>query len=241
MSVAPLASTPAASPSWQLAVFDLDGTLVDTQEDLLDSLAEAVGPKDFDSPARARARAALHLGMQAMAFAALGEGPKDPNRMRAIEARYLAVYAARIARKSRVYPGVTATLRWLRDRGIRLAVCSNKPLAMSRILLEALDLARWFPVVVGPESTGWPKPHPEPLRHAAWESNVPRSRTALIGDSTVDLQCASAAGMDCWIYRGGYDPPAAARATLKFDRFEELCQPNYWPAVNTRHQRSNAP
>jgi phosphoglycolate phosphatase len=224
MSAAPLANAPARQ-SWQLAVFDLDGTLVDTQDDLLESLGDAVGPDEFDGAARKRARAALHLGMQAMAFAALGEGQKDANRMRAIESRYLDLYAARIARRSRAYPGVTMTLRWLRDRGIRLAVCSNKP---------------YFPIVVGPESTGWPKPHPEPLRHAAWESNVPRSRSVLIGDSAVDLQCASAAGMDCWIYRGGYDPVAASRAPLAFNRFEELCQPKYWPAVNARH-RSSAP
>ncbi len=236
MSAVPLTNTPTASRSWQLAVFDLDGTLVDTQEDLIESLEEAVGNDRFDSSARARARAALHLGMQAMAFAALGEGEKDPKRMRTLESRYLEVYASRISRKSRVYPGVTATLGWLRDRGIRLAVCSNKPLAMSRLLLEALDLARWFPIVVGPESTGWPKPHPEPLRYAAWESNVPRSRTVLIGDSAVDMQCASAAGMACWVYRGGYDPLAAAGAPLQFDRFEQLCQPRYWPSMTSRHR-----
>lgn len=236
MSVVPLANTPPASRSWQLAVFDLDGTLVDTQEDLIDSLEEAVGRHEFDSAARARSRAALHLGMQAMAFAAFAEGEKDPKRMRTVESRYLEVYASRIALKSKVYPGVTATLRWLRDRGIRLAVCSNKPLSMSRLLLEALDLARWFPIVVGPESTGWPKPHPEPLRYAAWESNVPRSRTVLIGDSAVDIQCASAAGMDCWVYRGGYDPIAAARAPLKFDHFEELCQSTCWPSMTTRYR-----
>lgn len=240
MSTAPLANTAAASRSWQLAVFDLDGTLVDTQDDLIDSLAEVIGPEDFDSSARTRARSALHLGMQAMAFAALGEGKKDPKRMRSVETRYLEVYATRISLKSRIYPGVTSTLRWLRDRGIRLAVCSNKPLSMSRLLLEALDLTRWFPIIVGPESTGWPKPHPEPLRYAAWESNVPRSRTVLIGDSAVDLQCANAAGMDCWLYRGGYDPVAAARAPLKFDRFEELCQSKYWPAITARHRSRTA-
>ena len=111
---------------------------------------------------------------------------------------------------------------------------------MSRPLLAALSLTRWFPIVVGPESTGWPKPHPEPLRYAVWESNVPRSRAVLIGDSAVDLQCANAAGMDCWMYRGGYDPLVASRAALKFDRFEELCQPKYWPVVAACH-RSHGP
>jgi phosphoglycolate phosphatase len=231
---------PAGSRFWQLAVFDLDGTLVNTQEDLLESLAQAIGPEAFDTPAHARAQAALHLGMQAMAFAALGDGQKDPNRLRALEARFIETYSARIASKSTVYPGVTHTLHWLADRGIRLAVCSNKPIAMSRLLLEALNLTRWFPIVVGPESTGWPKPHPEPLRYAAWESNVPRSRTVLIGDSAIDLKCAISAGMDCWLYRGGYDSLAAAQAPLNFDHFEELCQPEYWPIATPRH-RSHAP
>ena len=110
MTSASFAPARAAARFWQLSVFDLDGTLVDTQDDLLDSLAEAIGPEEFDSAARSRARGALHLGMQAMAFAALGEGPREPKRMRAVEARYFEIYAARIARLSRVYTGVTTAL-----------------------------------------------------------------------------------------------------------------------------------
>jgi phosphoglycolate phosphatase len=244
MQTAPASPAPTPRGPWQLAVFDLDGTLVDTQEDLLeslgDTLAATLGGEGFSALARARARGALHLGMPAMIHAALGDLQKDGNRMRVLEERYLQNYSARIALKSRVYPGVRETLNWLRERGIGLALCSNKPIGMTHRLLEALDLARWFPIVVGPESTGWPKPHPEPLWFAASESNVARARAVMIGDSVVDQQCARAAGMGCWLYRGGYDPSVAAAAPLQFARFEELCEPMYWPTV-LRRRRSPFP
>ncbi len=220
-------SSPTRGP-WQLAVFDLDGTLVDTQQDLLDCLAEALKGEGFDQRARLRARGALHLGMQAMIFAALGEGDRDGQKIQRLLARYLEIYAERIAHLSKPYAGVSETLDWLSQRGVSLAVCSNKTSNMSRLLLDKLGLLRWFPVIVGPDTTGWPKPHPEPLRHAAWESGVSRSRAVLIGDSVIDLRCAQATSMPCWMFLGGYDRETALKAPLRFERFSELCVPAYW-------------
>jgi len=216
---------------WHLAVFDLDGTLVDTRRDLIEALDDAALPASLDPAARERAANALHLGMHAMANAALGHAAEDGGTAAHFSDRYLKAYAARIARHSRPYQGVEDTLEWLQARGVQLALCSNKPEAMSRRLLDELHLLQWFPVIVGPDSTGWAKPHPEPLHHAAFQSGVSRSRTVLIGDSSIDLRCAQAAGIDCWMFTGGYDREAALRAPLIFERFEQLREPRHWAAL----------
>ncbi|MEJ1960788.1 MAG: HAD-IA family hydrolase [Gammaproteobacteria bacterium] len=232
-----LATSPPRGP-WHLAVFDLDGTLVDTRLDLLEALDDAFAPRTLEASSRERASSALHLGMRAMAKAALGEEASDAGRVDQMNERYLRAYAKRIARHSRPYPGVVETLHWLDDRGIQMAVCSNKPEAMSRLLLGELGLSRWFPVVVGPESTGWAKPHPEPLHQAAFRSGVSRSRSVLIGDSGVDMRCAQAAGVDSWIFAGGYDREAASRASYVFDSFDQLREPRLWAASRVLLSRS---
>ncbi len=216
---------------WHLAVFDLDGTLVDTRRDLIEALDDAALPAALDPVARNRAAGALHLGMHAMAKAVLGDAAADEGTAAHFSDRYLRAYAARIARHSRPYEGVEETLQWLHARGVQMAVCSNKPEAMSWRLLTELQLLQWFPVIVGPDSTGWAKPHPEPLHHAAFQSGVSRSRTVLIGDSSIDLRCAQAAGIDCWMFAGGYDSETAMRAPLVFERFEQLRDPGHWVAV----------
>jgi phosphoglycolate phosphatase len=227
----PHASVASALPAqgpWQLAVFDLDGTLVDTRRDLLEGLGDAIGEEMFDDQSRERAAAALHLGMRAMVAAALGDAGRDEKRVAYFLDRYSQAYSARIARHSKPYLEVPETLRWLRHRGVKLAVCSNKSQDLSRVLLRILGLWEFFPVIVGPESTGQMKPHPEPLRHAAWASCVAKAHAVLIGDSGIDVECAERAGMDCWLFSGGYEPGAAPRASMCFDRFEELRQPAYW-------------
>lgn len=224
---------------WDLAVFDLDGTLVDTRQDLMEALEEALEPGMLDETKRERAEAALPMGMHAMLVAALDETvAEDASTVQRLSERYLSIYGARIARHSRPYPEVPETLSWLRARGVQMALCSNKPKQLSRVLLRILDLFSFFPVIVGPECTGRAKPHPEPLRHAAWLSNIARSRTVLIGDSRIDAECAEHAGMASWIFLGGYDPAARARATLVFEHFEQLRQPAYWTESRTSSRRS---
>lgn len=239
----PQGSVANALPSegpWHLAVFDLDGTLIDTRRDLLEGLAETIGEEIFDAASRERANAALHLGMRAMLVAALGDAGQDEKRVAYFFDRYSSAYSARIARHSKPYPEVPETLRWLRARGVKLAVCSNKSRDMSRLLLRILGLWELFPVIVGPESTGEMKPHPEPLRHAAKASSVGKGRTVLIGDSSVDMECAQRAGVDCWMFSGGYEPSAASRASLIFDRFDQLRQPAYWTENAAQGQRNSS-
>jgi phosphoglycolate phosphatase len=222
-------STLANEGPWQLAVFDLDGTLVDTRQDLMEALADAVEPRPLEGLIRDRAEAALPLGMHAMLVATLDEpASKDSNTVRALAERYLSTYSARIARHSRPYPGVPETLSWLHARGVQIALCSNKPKALSRQLLRTMDLSGYFPVIVGPECTGKAKPHPEPLRHAAWLSNIARSRSVLIGDTGIDFECAERAGMASWIFTGGYDSGICKRATRMFGQYSELRQPAFW-------------
>jgi phosphoglycolate phosphatase len=226
---------------WQLAVFDLDGTLVDTRQDLMEALADTLEPDSLDDAKRERAEAALPMGMHAMLVAALDESvAQDERVVRRIYERYLSTYGARIARHSRPYAEVPETLSWLRARGVQMALCSNKPKQLSRVLLRMLDLFTFFPVIVGPECTGKAKPHPEPLRHAAWLSNIARSRSVLIGDSRIDAECAERAGMPSWIFMGGYDPAARSRASMVFDHFNQIREPGRW-ADNHPHSRRSVP
>jgi phosphoglycolate phosphatase len=178
-------------------VFDLDGTLVDTAPDLIESLNVVFAREGLPVVPPAIARDMIGGGPRLMIESALKlEGqPTAGSAADRIFADFIAYYAAHIADRSQAFPGVAMALDRLADRNCRLAVCTNKLEGLSRLLLDALDLTRRFVAICGPDTFGMQKPDPEMLRRTIQAAGGKVQQAIMVGDSETDIDTARAAGV----------------------------------------------
>ena len=101
------------------------------------------------------------------------------------------------------YPNVEETLKTFRDKGYKLGVCTNKPIAPTKTVLDAVNLTGYFDTILGGDSLPVRKPDAAPL-HKAFENLGDRSRRLYVGDSEVDCQTARAAKVPFAIFTEGY-------------------------------------
>ena len=196
----------AAELFWQrqALVLDLDGTLVHTLPDLTDALNQALAGEGSGRVGEDLVRSSLHGGLEGSVDAAIDHlGLAPACRARLID-RYAACYEHSLAVRSAPYPGVRPVLDRLRDRGVRLAVCTNKLEAQAVRLLAAFDLLASFELVVGADTCVERKPSPVPLLHAISALRAEAHESLLIGDSAVDAACAFGAEVSCLLFTGGY-------------------------------------
>lgn len=185
-------------------LFDLDGTLVDSVPDLAAAanrllaelnrpkLSEAeIAPMVGDGVAKLVERVLAARGLSGLA-------PEPTVR------RFSVLYEADAATLTRPYPGVLDGLAAFEAAGARLAVCTNKPEAATHAVLDALGLARFFPVVLGGDTLPVRKPYPAPLRTALARLGVAPERAAMVGDHRNDLLAARSAGVAAIFARYGY-------------------------------------
>jgi phosphoglycolate phosphatase len=192
-------------------VFDLDGTLVDTAPDLVDAMNHALARLRLAPLSDDVVRPWISFGARRMLIEALAlhgrqlpEGDVD----RLLE-DFLTYYEANIAKRSRPFPGVVEAIDALRERGARLAVCTNKREALSLCLLEALALKNRFAAIAGRDTFPVCKPHPDHLLGAIRLASGDRNRAVMIGDSAVDVATAKAARIPVVLVSFGYtDVPA---------------------------------
>ena len=189
------------------ALFDLDGTLIDTAPDI-HAAAEAM-LRDLSLPSLpfADAREYVGDGMARFVKRALtrqwwGE-PEDAVFAKAAE-RMQFHYATECTSRRRVYNGVRETLTALQERGIPLACVTNKPERFTTPVLESCDLDGFFGAVISGDSLSRKKPHPEPLQEACRLLQVSSSRAWMIGDSVADANAAAAAGCRFAVVSYGY-------------------------------------
>ncbi|MCK8785035.1 phosphoglycolate phosphatase [Roseomonas sp. NAR14] len=192
----------------RIALFDLDGTLVDSVPDLnaaLDRLMAARGLPGFD---RAAVTGMVGDGVRALverALAARGQ-PFDPAAL----VSFTADYTAHATDATRPFPGIPEALDALAARGWRLAVCTNKPVAAARVLLETLGLSARLDAIGGGDSFPVRKPDPgHVLGTLAAAGGVPEA-AVMVGDHHNDVAAAAAAGLPCVFVTWGYGPPAMA-------------------------------
>jgi len=213
-------------PSRDLVVFDLDGTLIDTAPDLArimnailtrEGLA-ALDPESVRQMVGRGARALLEHGL-----AAAGIAPDDSLLDRLVY-EFIDIYQGDIAIDSRPYPGMVDALDRLRARGARLAVCTNKPERLSRLLLAHFDLDDRFAAVVGGDTLARRKPDPDPLIEVIARVRSAPGRTVLVGDSIIDIKTARAAGVPVIGVSFGYTEIAMKDlgADAVIDHFDEL-------------------
>jgi len=187
------------------ALFDLDGTLVDTAPDLAAAANRMLA--DLGRPALAEDGIRDYIGKGVVnlvnrCFEATGGGSEEERR-RAMET-FERHYIAGIADLSRPYPGVVDGLAALERAGIAMGCVTNKAGRFTEPLLVATGLRRFFGVVVSGDTVERKKPHPDPMLFAAGKLGVTPAETLVVGDSLNDVQSARAAGCPVVVVPYGY-------------------------------------
>ena len=203
-------------------VFDLDGTLIDSNPTLWASgsalLAELGRP-----PVSAETSAGfVGKGVRALVEGLLRHTGGIPGELDPHVDRYRAIYAADPVTGTLVYDGVPAALAALAAAGHGLAVCTQKPNAPALRLLEALGLMPPVTGFTGGDSLDVLKPDPRMLHHAA--DQLPPGPLILVGDSEIDAATAANAGVPFLLHTRGYrlDPASPIAAAGSFDDFAAL-------------------
>lgn len=179
---------------FDVVVFDLDGTLVDSSADLAAALNHVLARMGRPVVDEATVRRLVGRGARVLIREGLALSGESSEAL--VEENYPAFIdycADHICVGTRPYPGVEATLDALGARGARRAICTNKPERLTHLLVQALGWQECFEAIVGADTTGARKPDPAPLHEAI--ARAGGRRAVLVGDSITDAETARAAGL----------------------------------------------
>lgn len=206
-----------------LIIFDLDGTLIDSLPDLAAAtnhmLATLGRPRiDQDAVRNLVGQGARRLVERALA----GVSEEEVEQGLAL---FLDYNHRHIADRTVLYPGVTETLDLLRGRGMRMAIISNKNVALCREVLSVLGVDYYFEEILGADSLPFRKPSPEPVLKLLADFGVAPERAALVGDSINDIAAGRGAGVRTVGCTWGYgDPMELKDADYRIGEFVELLE-----------------
>jgi phosphoglycolate phosphatase len=189
-----------------MIVFDLDGTLLDTAPDLVETLnvvfaREGLAPLPYDT-----ARNLVGGGAKAMIARGIeAEGHVlAPAKLEQMFTDFIAYYSDHVAERSQPFPGLTKALDTLGARGHRFAVCTNKLERLSVRLLDRFKLADRFAAICGQDTFGIQKPDPEILRRTVAAAGGTMKHAIMVGDSNTDIRTARAGGIPIIAVDFGY-------------------------------------
>jgi phosphoglycolate phosphatase len=195
---------------YDLILFDLDGTLVHTADDIVDSLLHVLAELGHPPLPREKIVASIGHGVRRLV-----EQTTPPPHDQILD-RFMAHYGANCLVRTSLYPGVIRTLEQIPARKI---VLTNKPEAMSRTILSGLGILHYFEQLYGGDTLPVRKPNPEVIRLTTGQSQSP----ILIGDSGVDVQTARNAGIPVIAVTYGYHHPGDLEpANHQIDQFSDL-------------------
>lgn len=205
----------------RLLVFDLDGTLIDSKEDL--AAAVNVALQSFGFPPLPHPTIYAYVGDGASMLIRRALPPGKADLLPEVLDRFLSYYRRHLLDTTRPYPGVVDSLRkW--TGMYRMAVLTNKPLAMTEAILAGLSLSGYFSEVHGGDSFENKKPHPQGLAHILRQAGTIPRETVMVGDSRNDVLAGRAAGtVTCGVTYGlGAAGFAEAPPDFTVDRFPDL-------------------
>jgi phosphoglycolate phosphatase len=198
--------------AFDLILFDLDGTLIETAPEIADAVNDTL--RRFDLPEVTQQQVSDWIGqgtrellIQALAFS----GAIDVAAVRAsdtlplIAAEFDRHYQRRCGTRSHLYPQVRETLTALRALGVKLAVVTNKEERYTATVLDAHQLMPLFDRVVSGDTLATKKPDPAGIQGCLAAFDVPRHRALFVGDSSIDVATARNAGVAVWALPYGYN------------------------------------
>jgi phosphoglycolate phosphatase len=204
--------------------FDLDGTLLNTHEDLSAAVNHALALAGRPPVPASEVRALIGGGGKVMLRRALEITGGVPDNLDELHGAFLQHYEANITVNTRLFPGGEAMLDGLADKGVQIAVVTNKLEALAAKSFDELGLTSRFYTIIGGDTLGpgRAKPKPDPLFEMI--ARAGGGRAVFVGDTTYDIGAAKAAGVPSVAVSFGYNdlPPLELGANAVIDHFDEL-------------------
>lgn len=206
-------------------VFDLDGTLVDSLADIAAAANRMLADQGLAPLPQETIRGFVGNGLPKLVERVMAHCDMDMNRHGKLTQATLRHYTAATSAQTRPYPGVQEALEALRQAGMPLGLCTNKPEAPARHILQALNLEPYFGAVIGGDSLPVRKPDPDHLR-AAFDTLGQHPVRIFVGDSEVDAETAQRANVPFLLFSRGYrkSPVSQIPHHSTFEDFRDLPQ-----------------
>jgi phosphoglycolate phosphatase len=208
-----------------LLIFDLDGTLIDSKLDLahaVNATRDKMGLPPLDHEI---IYSYVGNGAPVLLRRAIGPEASDQQLQQALDF-FLAYYREHMLDYTVLYPGVRETLEALRAAGTTMAILTNKPVRISKLIVDGLGVGSHFAHVYGGNSFEQKKPHPIGIETLLAETATDRSKAIMIGDSAVDIQTARNAGIASCGVTYGFQPETLITDPPDYliDRMEQLLE-----------------
>lgn len=212
----------------RLAMFDLDGTLMDSVPDLAAAVDKMLMLLGREPAGIAQVRDWVGNGSRVLVRRALAGGLEHEGVADELADEALALFMQAYAgghELTTVYPGVRECLDWLREREVKLAIITNKPAQFIEPLLEEKGLTGYFQWLVGGDTLPQQKPDPAALLYVMDKADVVPEESLFVGDSRNDVRAAKAAAVPCVALTYGYnhgESIADEQPALVLDDLREL-------------------
>ena len=207
--------------SYRYALFDLDGTLIDSFQALTTAVNRTASEIGHPSLTLEQVRAIVGEGVERLLQKAFHSDRIPPETIASFERHYDEV----CCEESRILAEVEQTLAWMKESRIRMAVCTNKLTSFSIKILEHLGLSHYFEAVVGPDSAGARKPDRRHVLFTLERIGARPDETLFIGDMPIDVEAARNASLDVAVIATGSSSTETLRASSPdhlLERFSDL-------------------
>jgi 2-phosphoglycolate phosphatase len=188
-------------------LFDFDGTLADSYSAITASVNHVRATHGLPPLEETEVRRHVGRGLEYLLKHTVPDVDLPPD-----SEAYRSHHPSVMLRNTRLLPGAMEVLAAAKNAGLRIGVCSNKPRAFTKELLEFLDIGQFIDGAFGPEDVARPKPAPDMLLKALNWLRVPASEALYVGDMVVDIETAALAGITVWVVATGSEDLAALEA-----------------------------
>lgn len=175
-----------------LIIFDLDGTLIDSSQDIAWCANRTLASLGYAE--RDPAEIVGHIGWGVKPLLEKLMPGQAPERIAEARLKFLDFYREHLVVETTLYPGVVDILDHFTRDGKKMAIVTNKPEGLATSILDMMGLKGYFNLVLGGDSLPNRKPHPEPIEKAIKDLSAAPERTIVVGDSPVDCEAAKSAG-----------------------------------------------
>ncbi|MCF8161376.1 MAG: HAD-IA family hydrolase [Polaromonas sp.] len=198
--------------AFDLMLFDLDGTLVETAPEIMDAVNDTLGHFKLSLVTQQQVNDWIGHGTLTLLVQAVAdrsgmtlEAVRGSELLQNMVPAYDSFYKRRCGTRSHLYPHVRETLQRLRAQGVKLAVVTNKESRYTQVVMNVHQLEPLFDAVVSGDTFATKKPDPVGVAHCLSKFGVARERTLFVGDSSIDAATARNAGVAVWLLPYGYN------------------------------------
>jgi phosphoglycolate phosphatase len=205
----------------RLMIFDLDGTLIDSLQDLAASVNATFLSMRLPLRGVSDVREAIGHGALRLIEQLIPE--KYKYKLQEAHTLFLEHYNENCSEKTTIYEGVIEYLEKIRlNKDLKIGLLTNKPFQPTERILKDLELAKYFDIVVGGDTLETRKPNPEGIEFIMKATGRTVDETVMVGDSIPDFDAARRAGVRCVGIQGGFGGQGSQEGDLSISKFSEI-------------------